>query len=40
MKRIEIRDLYKTYEQYKDKEITICGWARTIRDGKNIVLLK
>ena len=39
MKRIEIRDLYKAYQQYDGKEITVCGWARTIRDSKNIGFL-
>lgn len=34
MKRIEIRDLYKTYADFADKEITVCGWARTVRDSK------
>lgn len=36
MKRVEIRDLYKAYQQYDGKTITLCGWARTIRDSKNI----
>ena len=40
MKRIEIRDLFKTYEQFKDKEITVCGWARTVRDSKNIAFVE
>ncbi len=40
MKRIEIRDLYKAYQSYKDKEITLCGWARTIRDSKNIAFIE
>lgn len=39
MERIEIRDLYKTYSSLDQKEITICGWARTIRDSKNIAFL-
>ena len=39
MKRIEIRDLYKAYQEYDGKEITVCGWARTIRDSKNIAFL-
>ena len=39
MERIEIRDLFKTYQNYDQKEITICGWARTIRDSKNIAFL-
>lgn len=36
MKRVEIRDLYKAYQSYEGKEVTVCGWARTIRDSKNI----
>ena len=36
MKRVEIRDLYKAYQAYEGKEVTVCGWARTIRDSKNI----
>ena len=39
MKRIEIKDLFKTYKDYNQKQITICGWARTIRDSKNIAFL-
>lgn len=36
MKRIEIRDLYKKFKDYDGKTITLCGWARTVRDSKNI----
>lgn len=36
MKRVEIRDLYKAYQAYEGKKVTVCGWARTIRDSKNI----
>lgn len=36
MKRIEIRDLYKKFKDYDGKIITLCGWARTVRDSKNI----
>jgi asparaginyl-tRNA synthetase len=39
MKRIEIRDLFKTYNDYNQEQVTICGWARTIRDSKNIAFL-
>jgi len=39
MKRIEIRDLYKEYQEYDGQVITVCGWARTIRDSKNIAFL-
>ena len=40
MQRVEIRDLHKIYKDYADKEITICGWARTIRDSKNIAFVE
>ena len=40
MKRIEIRDLYKSFNQFKDKEIIVCGWARTVRDSKNIAFIE
>ena len=31
---IEIRELYKNQEAYLDKEITVGGWVRSIRDSK------
>lgn len=40
MKRIEIRDLNKTFEKFGGKQITICGWARTVRDSKNIAFIE
>ena len=40
MKRIEIRDLNKTFSQYANKEIVVCGWARTVRDSKNIACIE
>ena len=40
MQRVEIRDLHKIYTQYADKTITVCGWARTIRDSKNIAFVE
>ena len=40
MKRIEIRDLNKTFESFADKKITVCGWARTVRDSKNIAFVE
>ena len=40
MKRLEIRDLLKTYKQYADKTISVCGWARTVRDSKNIAFIE
>ncbi len=40
MKRIEIRDLNKTYQGYANMEITVCGWARTVRDSKQIAFIE
>ena len=40
MKRVEIRDLHKIYKEYADQTITVCGWARTIRDSKNIAFVE
>ena len=40
MKRIEIRDLHKTFKDFDGKVITVCGWARTVRDSKNIAFIE
>ena len=40
MKRIELRDLNKKFTDYADKEITVCGWARTVRDSKQIAFIE
>ena len=34
MEKLVIKDLYKNTNEYKDKEITLEGWVRTIRDSK------
>ena len=34
MKKLVIKDLYRNTNEYKDKEITLEGWVRTIRDSK------
>ena len=39
MKRTELRDLQKHFEDVAGKEIVVCGWARTIRDSKNIAFI-
>ena len=36
MKRTEIREIYAQPEMFGGKEITVAGWARTIRSSKNI----
>ena len=40
MKRIEIANIYKSAEQFADKEITVCGWVRTQRASKAIGFLE
>ncbi len=40
MKRAEIKEIYKNFEKLSEKEIKICGWARTIRDSKNIAFIE
>ena len=34
MELITVKELYKNREQYLDKEITVGGWVRSIRDSK------
>ena len=34
MKKINVKDLYKNTEEFVQKEITIEGWVKTIRDSK------
>ena len=40
MERINIRKLYEAPEAYAGKEITVAGWARTIRDMKSFGFLE
>ena len=35
MKRTEIARIFADMEQFGGQEVTVCGWARTIRDMKN-----
>ena len=36
MKRVELKELQKDFQKYDSKVIKVCGWARTVRDSKNI----
>lgn len=36
MKRTELKTLQKHFADYGGKTVTVCGWARTVRDSKNI----
>lgn len=40
MKRTEIKDLQKSFAKFDGKEVVVCGWARTIRDSKNIAFIE
>ncbi len=40
MKRTTIEYINKNFENLKDKELKICGWARTIRNSKNISFIE
>jgi len=40
MKKVEIRELYKNTNNYKDEVITIEGWAKTVRDSKTFGFLE
>ncbi len=34
MEKLVIKDLYRNFEKFENKEISISGWVRTIRDSK------
>lgn len=34
-KRVKIKQIYRDAQNYANKEITVMGWARTIRDSKS-----
>ena len=35
MKRTRISEIWAAPEAFSDKTVTVCGWARTLRDQKN-----
>ena len=35
MKRTELKQIFQAANEYSDKTVTVCGWARTIRDSKS-----
>ena len=35
MKRTELKKIFQTPEQLGGKTVTVCGWAKTIRDSKS-----
>lgn len=34
MEKLVIKDLYRNTDQYINKEITLEGWVKTVRDSK------
>ena len=34
MQRVQIKELYASAESFSEKEVTVCGWVRTLRDSK------
>ena len=40
MKRTKISAIYADASAFKNEEITVCGWARTIRDMKNFAFIE
>ena len=39
MKHIDIAELLRAPETYYDKEVTVCGWVRNLRDSSNVRFL-
>ncbi|HQH63112.1 MAG TPA: OB-fold nucleic acid binding domain-containing protein, partial [Clostridiales bacterium] len=40
MQRTEISQLYRSPAEYAGREITVCGWVKTVRDSKNVGFLQ
>lgn len=40
MKRTNIKTLNEKYSEFENKQVKVCGWARTIRDSKNIAFIE
>ena len=40
MKRIQISQLNKDFSGFDGQIVKVCGWARTIRDSKNIAFIE
>ena len=34
MQRLQIKDLYSGAEKFSEKEVSVCGWVKTLRDSK------
>ena len=40
LKYTTVSQLYASPDAYFDKQITVCGWVRTIRDSKNFAFVE
>ena len=40
MKRTQIKTLNEKFAEFGGKQVKVCGWARTIRDSKNIAFIE
>ena len=34
MKRTQLKKIFSDYEKLGGAEVTVCGWAKTVRDSK------
>ena len=40
MERIKVREIFKNKENYFEKEVTVSGWVRKIRDSKKLAFIE
>ncbi len=40
MTKISLRELAQNFEKYADKDVSVCGWVRTIRDSKSFAFIE
>lgn len=40
MERIKVREIFKNKENYFEKEVTVSGWIRKIRDSKKLAFIE
>jgi len=40
MQRVEIRELFASPAEFADREITVCGWVKTLRHSGAIAFVE
>ena len=40
MQHTDISELMKNYSSYMDKDITVCGWIKSVRDSKQTCFIE